>query len=81
MELFNRSAATVAIGGHTVTATPATGPAITATGAASPIGLTGLASSTAYDVTMTSSGGGLYTPEPCFIGLSALAVCYESPRS
>ncbi|WP_400193329.1 fibronectin type III domain-containing protein [Hymenobacter sp. B81] len=43
---------------YTVTATPASGPAITASGPASPVALTGLAANTQYAVTVTSNCGG-----------------------
>ena len=43
---------------YTVTATPASGPAVTASGAGSPIALTGLVGSTQYSVAVTSNCGG-----------------------
>ncbi|WP_208174262.1 fibronectin type III domain-containing protein [Hymenobacter negativus] len=43
---------------YTVTATPASGPVVTATGLGSPIALTGLTSDTQYSVAVTSNCGG-----------------------
>ncbi|MDB5234238.1 MAG: hypothetical protein JWR44_1231 [Hymenobacter sp.] len=52
-------------GPFTVTATPTTGPAITANGTTSPIALTGLTAGTSYQVTVTSiCNTGFSSPSP-----------------
>ena len=52
---FTPVASTPATTGFTVTATPPSGPAITATGAGSPITVSGLTNGTAYDVTVRAT--------------------------
>lgn len=52
---FTSTASTPATTSFTATATPASGPAITATGATSPITVGGLANGTAYSVTITAT--------------------------
>jgi hypothetical protein len=63
-----------ASGGYTVTATPAVGAPITASGATSPISLTGLAANTQYDVTVTSNcaAGATATSSPA-VSVTTLA--------
>ena len=52
---FTPAAGSAPVTGYTVTVTPASGPALTFTGAASPVALTGLLPNSAYTVTVTAT--------------------------